>query len=82
MHPIKNSQLSLLRGLVVVMTVVLSLSVSFVSDSLPGDRCDWHVSHEAFRNRFHVRVNLKAAQIKLQELVIPEAKGPKLSEAK
>ena len=60
----------------------VTLSVSFVSDSLPDDRCDWHVSHAAGQNRFNVRVNLKSSRIKLDKLVIPESKGPPLPEAK
>jgi hypothetical protein len=60
----------------------VTLSVSFTSDSLPDEHCDWHVSHQADANRFHVRVNLKSAQINLAEMVIPEVKGPDLPPAR
>jgi hypothetical protein len=60
----------------------VTLSVSFTFDALPDDRCDWHVSHQAGPNRFHVRVNLKSSQIKLAELVIPAVKGPELPPAR
>ena len=60
----------------------VTLSVSFVSEHLPHESCDWNVGHEAFRNRFDVRVNLKSSRIKLEQLVIPEARGPNLPQAK
>lgn len=56
-----------------------TLHVSFVAtDPIPGEPCDWHVGHDAHRNQFHVRVNLKSARIKLPNLYLPEVKGPAL----
>ena len=40
----------------------VTLHVSFVSDPIPGEPCDWHVSHMAYENKFHVRVNLGDAK--------------------
>ncbi|MEQ2007151.1 MAG: hypothetical protein ABMA26_10155 [Limisphaerales bacterium] len=64
----------------------VTLHVSFVAtDPIPGESCDWHVGHDAHRNQFHVRVNLKSERIKLPDLYLPEVKGPLLpvaSEAK
>jgi hypothetical protein len=40
------------------------------------DECDWRVSHDALDNRFQVEVNLNSKQVKLEDLYIPEAKGP------
>jgi hypothetical protein len=42
------------------------------------DDCDWRVSHDAHGNRFQVEVNLNSKQIKIEDLYIPEAKGPAL----
>ena len=42
------------------------------------DDCDWRVSHDATDNRFKVEVNLNSKQVKLEDLYIPEAKGPVL----
>ena len=42
------------------------------------DECDWRVSHDAQGNRFQVEVNLNSKQVKLEDLYIPEAKGPVL----
>jgi len=42
------------------------------------DDCDWRVSHDAHSNRFQVEVNLNSKQIKIEDLYIPEAKGPAL----
>lgn len=56
----------------------VTLHVSFVADPIPGEPCDWHVSHMAHENRFHVRVNLKSARVKLADLHLPEVKGPPL----
>jgi hypothetical protein len=42
------------------------------------DECDWRVSHDAHGNRFQVEVNLNSKQIKIEDLYIPEAKGPAL----
>lgn len=57
----------------------VSLSVRFQPDM----DCDWLVSHLADEpGRFTVHVNLKSSRIDLEKLVIPESKGPPLSEAK
>lgn len=57
----------------------VALHVSFVAtDPIPGEPCDWHVGHDAHRNQFHVRVNLKSGRIKLPDLYLPEVKGPAL----
>lgn len=56
----------------------VTLHVSFVADPIPGEPCDWHVGHDAHRNQFHVRVNLKSDRIKLLDLYLPEVKGPAL----
>jgi hypothetical protein len=42
------------------------------------DDCDWRVSHDAHSNHFQVEVNLNSKQIKIEDLYIPEAKGPAL----
>jgi hypothetical protein len=42
------------------------------------DDCAWRVSHDAHGNRFQVEVNLNSKQIKIEDLYIPEAKGPAL----
>ena len=42
------------------------------------DTCDWRVSHNAHGNRFQIEVNLNSKQIKLEDLYVPEAKGPAL----
>ncbi len=60
----------------------VTLHVSFVAtDPIPGEPCDWHVGHDAHRNQFHVRVNLKSGRIKLPDLYLPEVKGPVLPAA-
>lgn len=60
----------------------VTLHVSFVAtDPIPGEPCDWHVGHDAHRNQFHVRVNLKSERIKLPDLYLPEVKGPALPAA-
>jgi hypothetical protein len=40
------------------------------------DDCDWRVSHDAHGNRFQIEVNLNSKKIKLEDLYVPEAKGP------
>jgi hypothetical protein len=40
------------------------------------DDCDWRVSHDAHGNHFQVQVNLNSKQINLEDIYIPEAKGP------
>ncbi len=57
----------------------ITLHVSFVADPIPGEPCDWVVSHAAHQNSFHVRVNLKSERIKLPDLYLPEVKGPALA---
>ena len=58
----------------------VTLHVSFVAtDTIPGEPCDWHVSHDAHANSFHIRVNLKSERIKLPDLYLPPTKGPALS---
>ncbi len=53
-----------------------SVSVLF-SKEVAVEGCDWMLSHSANQPRhFAVRVNLKSSHINLEELVIPEAKGP------
>jgi hypothetical protein len=42
------------------------------------EESDWQVSHDALENRFNIEVNLNSKQIKLEDLSIPEAKGPLL----
>ena len=60
----------------------VTLHVSFVAtDTIPGEPCDWHVSHDAHANSFHLRVNLKSERIKLSDLKLPEVKGPALKSA-
>lgn len=54
----------------------VTLHVSFANDPIPGEPCDWHVSHDAHENGFHVRVSLKSDRIKLPDLYLPEVKGP------
>ena len=57
----------------------VTLHISFVAtDTIPGEPCDWHVSHDAHENSFHIRVNLKSERIKLPDLYLPSAKGPAL----
>ncbi|TWT79502.1 hypothetical protein CA13_09040 [Planctomycetes bacterium CA13] len=40
--------------------------------------CDWQIDHSVRSNTFAVIVNLKSARIRLEELIIPSANGPKL----
>lgn len=54
----------------------VTLHVSFATDPIPGQPCDWVVAHDAHSNRFHFRVNLKSERVKLPELYLPEVKGP------
>ncbi len=42
------------------------------------DECDWRVGHDAQDNCFQIEVNLNSKQIKLEDLYLPEAKGPML----
>ena len=57
----------------------VTLHVSFVATAtIPGEPCDWHVSHDAHENTFHIRVNLQSERIKLPDLYVPSAKGPAL----
>ena len=59
----------------------VALSVRFQRRGVPAD-CDWLVSHLAGKpGNFTVHVNLESSQIDLQDLVIPQSKGPPLSEA-
>ena len=45
--------------------------------------CDWRIDHSVRSNTFGVIINLKSARIRLDELIIPPAKGPELkSEAR
>jgi hypothetical protein len=41
-------------------------------------KCDWQIVHLVSSNTFGVVVNLKSARIRLEELMIPPARGPKL----
>jgi|ERR1051326_5635223 hypothetical protein len=60
----------------------VTIAVRFSSDSSVED-CDWLVGHMAEKpGEFAVQINLKSTHIKLEELVIPEAKGPRLPEKK
>ena len=69
-----------LKGLVKCRGVVLS--VRFHTDRAPED-CDWTVAHMASNPaEITVHVNLKSSRINVDELVIPESKGPPLAEAK
>ena len=54
----------------------VTLHVSFVSDPIPGEPCDWNVAHDALANSFNVRVNLSSGRIQLPDLYLPEVKGP------
>jgi hypothetical protein len=42
------------------------------------DECDWRLSHDGLDNGFQIEVNLNSKQIKLEDLYVPEAKGPAL----
>jgi hypothetical protein len=42
------------------------------------DDCAWRVSHDVHGNRFQVEVNLNSKQINIEDLYVPEAKGPAL----
>ena len=42
------------------------------------DDCDWRVSHDADSNRFQIEVNLNSKKIRIENLYIPEARGPAL----
>lgn len=65
-----------LDGLVQRPGVVLSLRFHTQRET---DDCDWFVTHLAGKPReFAVHVNLKSPRIKMDELVIPESKGPPL----
>jgi hypothetical protein len=43
------------------------------------DDCAWRVSHDAHGNRFQIEVNLNSKKISIEDLYIPEAKGPALN---
>lgn len=58
--------------------VGVTLTVIFTSDPVAAEPCDWVVSHDSMTNHFAVRVNLKSNRIKLEELSLPEVKGPPL----
>lgn len=51
----------------------VTVSVSF---RRLNDELDWRVGHSAYENRFQVEVNLNSKKIKVDEVVIPPAKGP------
>src|SRR5262245_61744456 len=53
----------------------VTLRVAFVQE-LPGQGCDWPVAHVTPDNYFQVDVSLKWPLLKLEELIIPPAKGP------
>jgi hypothetical protein len=60
----------------------VTLSVRFASERIPED-CDWQVTHMAGEPaKLMVGINLQSSRIKLDALVIPESKGPPLTEAK
>lgn len=60
----------------------VTLSVRFQNDRIPEDS-DWWVSHDAGEpGKVTVRVNLHSSRISLEDLVIPETKGPPLSVAR
>jgi hypothetical protein len=44
------------------------------------EECDWRVSHDGLANSFDIEVNLNSKQIKIEDLYIPEAKGPMLKQ--
>ena len=68
-----------LEGLVKCPGVILSMRFDTESDS---DDCHWLLTHSALQpGRFTVHVNLKSSHIKLDDLTIPESKGPPLDEA-
>ena len=52
-----------------------TVAVSFKAMDPP---CDWQIEHSVRSNMFGVIVNLKSARIRLEELIIPTAKGPEL----
>ncbi|WP_442511099.1 hypothetical protein SH528x_002764 [Novipirellula sp. SH528] len=52
-----------------------TVAVSFKAMDHP---CDWQIDHSVRSNTFGVIVNLKSARIRLEELIIPPAKGPEL----
>ena len=54
----------------------VTLHISFVEDPILSAGSDWHVSHDAHANSFHIRVNLKSERIKLPDLHLPQVKGP------
>jgi hypothetical protein len=67
---------SFLEGLVKCTGVILSVRFDAESDS---EDCDWLVTHSALQpGRFTVHVKLKSSHIKLDDLTIPESKGPPL----
>jgi hypothetical protein len=53
-----------------------SLHVSFAAKPAADESCDWMVSHDAMTNGFHVIVSLKSARVKLEDLYLPDMKGP------
>lgn len=59
----------------------ITLHVTFVADPMLHEGSDWHLSHDAHENSFHVRVSLKSDRIKLPDLRVPAAKGPALRTA-
>jgi len=56
----------------------VTLHVSFTTEPIAGEGCDWVVSHDSDANRFAVRVSLKYDRIKLADLSLPAVQGPAL----
>ena len=59
-----------------------TLSMRFYTGTeIARNGTDWLVTHDALMpDQLVVRVNLKSSKIKLEDLVIPDAKGPNLPE--
>ena len=58
----------------------IQLSVRFSSESTMAG-CDWMIASHSANAPYQlvVRVNLKSARIRLEELIIPESVGPRIS---
>ena len=61
----------------------VTLSIRLDADRPDHEEGDWMVGHNAHQpSNLTMYVNLKSSKIKLGQLVIPDIKGPTLSEAK
>lgn len=64
-----------LNGFLAELAACPGTTLSVSLKKLP-EQYDWRLSHEAHGNRFHAQVNLSSPRLDLEQLVIPELRGP------